>query len=661
MGREVHLLTLVADSRFVLVMMFTLVLSVSTDGPVAQNRPNIVLVTLDTTRADRMGFLGSTRNLTPNLDALARESIVFTRAYAQAPVTTVSHATILSGTFPPAHRVNDFGNPLPTSVPYLPDLLRQQGYRTGAFVGSLILDARGGTAPGFDRGFEVYDAGYRLRRPGEDRYSTVERRGDTVVARALEWATAQARQPFFLWLHLFDPHNPYDAPGDFKRRFASAPYDGEIAWVDQLVGGLLTAIKAKGLFEQSMIVVTADHGEALGDHGEQTHGLFLYDETLHVPLIVRLPGRQPPGTTGKRVDARVRLADVAPTILDASGIAVPPGVQGESLLKASADRPAYAETDYPRRGFGWAPLASLRADRFLFIRAPRLELYDQVADAAALRNLVSSRAGIADSMDRALRDFLVRSSAGPAADTKAPVDPQLAARLASLGYVSGSASRAASSGADPKDKVAVANALHAAVVSVEDGNFVNALPLLEKVTATEPDIWVAQLNLGVARARQRQYGRALAPLRKAIALQPDVMIARYELGVALYETGDLKSSAEELGIVASKMPKWADARYSLGSVYARIDRVPDAMRELQAAIALEPRHFRANLLLGRILALSGRADSAVAHLRTAVEVQPSSAEAHEFLADAYDKIGDREKAALERRRAEQVRAKKPAA
>ena len=604
-----------------------------------------------------MGFLGSTRGLTPNLDALARESIVFTRAYAQAPITTVSHATMLTGTFPPAHRVNDFGNPLPASVPYLPDVLRQQGYRTGAFVGSLILDPRAGTAPAFDRGFDVYDAGYRLRRPGEDRYRTVERRGDDVVTRALAWVTAQTRQPFFLWVHLFDPHDPYDPPGDLKRRFASAPYDGEIAWIDQLVGRLLTELKAKGLSEQSMLVVTADHGEALGDHGEQTHGLFLYDETLHVPLIVRLPGRQ---QTGKRVDARVRLADVAPTILEASGVAVPPGVQGESLVKASADRPAYAETEYPRRGFGWAPLASWRAERFLFVRAPRPELYDQVADAASTRNLVPTRARVAEGMDRELRDFLLRSSGAPATDTKARVNPDLAARLASLGYVSGSA-RPAPSGVDPKDKVAVANALHDAVVSVEDGDFAKALPLLEKVTASEPDIWIAQLNLGVARARQRQYARALAPLRKAIALQPDVMITRYELGVALYETGDLKSAAEQLEIVGAKMPKWADARYSLGSVYARIDRVADAMRELQAAIDLEPRHFRANLLLGRILALSGRADSAVAHLRMAVDVQPASAEAHEFLADAYDKIGDRAAAALERQRAEQVRAKKPAA
>src|SRR5262249_36012078 len=179
---------------------------------------------------------------------------------AQAPITTVSHATILTGTFPPAHRVNDFGNPLPASVPYLSDLLRQQGYRTGAFVGSLILDPRTGTAPGFDRGFDVYDAGYRMRRPGEDRYRTLERRGDEVLTRALAWMSGQGpqgRQPFFLWVHLFDPHDPYDPPGDLKRRFASAPYDGEIAWTDQLVGRLVADVKSRGLSDQSAIVVAA--------------------------------------------------------------------------------------------------------------------------------------------------------------------------------------------------------------------------------------------------------------------------------------------------------------------------------------------------------------------------------------------------------------------
>jgi choline-sulfatase len=653
-----------------------------------ERRPNILLITLDTTRADRMGFLGSTRGLTPSLDALARESIVFTRAYAQAPITTVSHATILTGTFPPFHRVNDFGAPLPASVPYLSDLLHQHGYRTAAFVGSLILDPRNGTAPGFDRGFDVYDAGYRLRRPGEDRYHTLERRGDEVLARALTWLASERAGPFFLWVHFYDPHDPYDPPADLKLRFASAPYDGEIASIDRLAGKLLDTLRAASVLDQSVIVVCADHGEALGDHGEDTHGLFLYDATLHVPLVVRLPGRR---GAGARVDSRVRLADVAPTILEAIGVPPPAAVQGESLLslvrltpdttreevrlkpdttshvvsgfsranERDKDRPAYSETEYPRRGFGWSPLASWRADRFLFIRAPRRELYDQVTDGPSARNLADARARVADAMDREMEQFILRSGGTSAAGGKAAVDPDLAEKLASLGYVSGSGSAApAPTGVDPKDKVAIANALHDAVAAVEDASYERAIPLLEKVTASEPNIPIAQLNLGVARARQRQYAKALAPLRKAIALQPDTMVAHYELGLALYETGDLKAAAGEFEIVAAKMPKWADARYSLGSVYARIDRVPQAIAELRAAIELEPRHYRANLLLGRILTLSGDAPAGVAPLQTAVEVQPASAEAHEFLADAYDKTGDRAKAVQERQRADEVRTKK---
>jgi arylsulfatase A-like enzyme len=219
-------------------------------APRAAVHPNILLITLDTTRADRMGFLGSTRGLTPALDAFARKAIVFTRAYSQAPVTTVSHATLLTGTFPPAHRVTDFGASLPATVPYLPHLLHDAGYRTAAFVGSLILDPRNGTAPGFDRGFDVYDAGFRLRRPGDDRYRSVERRGDEVAARALAWLSGQTSTPTFLWVHLFDPHDPYDPPADLTRRFTAALYDGEIAAVDRLVGRLVQAAAADTIVAQ---------------------------------------------------------------------------------------------------------------------------------------------------------------------------------------------------------------------------------------------------------------------------------------------------------------------------------------------------------------------------------------------------------------------------
>jgi arylsulfatase A-like enzyme/Flp pilus assembly protein TadD len=589
-----------------------------------------------------MGFLGSARGLTPALDALARSGTVFTRAYAQAPITTVSHATILTGTYPPLHGVDDFGAPLPASVPYLPELLRRGGYQTAAFVGSIVLDPRSGTAPGFDRGFSIYDAGFALRNPGEDRYQTIERRGDEVAARAVRWLAGRPRSasdPFFAWVHLFDPHDPYDPPADLKPRFASAPYDGEVAAVDRAVATLVAAAGA-----DTLVVIAADHGEALGGHGETTHGVFLYEESLHVPLVIRFPqGR----AAGVSVDSRVRLVDIAPTVLESVGLPVPREMRGQTLLPLVApaakreDRPVYAESAYPRRAFGWSPLVSWRSDRFLYVKAPRRELYDLIGDPAATRNLADSRARVADGLDAELGRFLRDTASGEAGApgrAAAPrVDQEVAERLAALGYVGGSGGSPAASGVDPKDRIAVANELHEAILAVEDGAFAHAVPLLERVTAIEPNIPIAQLNLGVARARQGQYARAVAPLRRAVEMQPAGMRGHYELGIAFYETGDLQAAARELGIVAAKMPEWADARYSLGSVYARIDRVPEAVVELRAALTLDARHFRANLLLGRILTLRGESAAAIPYLKAAVDLRPSSTEAKQFLAEALKK------------------------
>ena len=612
-----------------------------------RTRPSILLVTLDTTRADRMGFMGSTRGLTPALDTFARDALVFENAFAQAPITTVSHTTILTGTYPPFHHVTDFGAPLAKTVPYLPDVLRQAGYRTGAFVGSLVLDPRTGTAPGFERGFGTYDAGFRVRRPGENRYQTVERRADEVVARASAWIGQERNAPWFAWVHLYDAHDPYEPPADLKDRFATARYDGEIAGVDRAVSRLLRAIDAN-----TLVAVTADHGEALGDHGEDTHGVFLYEPVLHVPLVLRLPGTQ-----AGRVRARVRLADLAPTLLAAAAVTPPASMQGESLLplargQDAQDRPVYAETSYPQQAFNWSPLSAWRADRFLLVRAPKPELYDTITDAGAAQNIASTRARVVQGMSAEMDAFVQRISGGAASPTTA-VDPDLAARLASLGYVSG-AGAPDSQGVDPKDRIATANALHAAVLAVEDGAFQRAIPLLEKVTAAEPGIPLAQLQLGVAYARQRQYARAVPTLRRAVALQPENLFGHYELAVGLYETGDLNTAAKEFELVAARMPNWADAQYSLGSVFARIDRVPDATRYLRRAIELEPRHFRANLLLGRILTLQGQASAAIALLVTATEADPRSSEAHSFLADAYEKTGAVEEASKERQRAKSL-------
>ena len=611
--------------------------------------PNILLITLDTTRADRMGFLGSKRGLTPNLDALARRGVAFSRAYSHVPITTASHATILTGTYPQFNRVNDFGVPLSPRLPYLPDLLHAQGYHTGAFVGSLILDPLDGTAPGFDRGFEVYDGGFHLRRQGADRYQSVERRAGDVVNHALAWLSGLPNGPFFLWVHLYDAHDPYDPPAPFKARFAPQPYDGEIAYADSAVGKLLDEIRKHGLYDETLIAVMADHGESLGAHGENTHGVFLYDETLHVPLLFKLPASH---AAGKRIDARVRLVDVAPTILQEAGLPVPKEMQGESLatlMKPAAsqqsaseeERSAYAETDYPHRAFGWSSLRALRAGKYLYIRAPERELYNQAVDPEAGHNLATGAKAVADTIASQLDEFGSRTTQTLVGLVKPDADQMQ--KLQALGYVASDAGAAPDdkklSGVDPKAKIEVSNLLHDAMFDVEDARYQEAVPLLKRVLAEEPNMPVANMQYGVAQARLKNYAEAIPPLQRASQLLPDNGMGRYELGLALFETGDWKGAAPQFEAAVARAPKWADAQFSLAAVDARIDRVPEAMEHLDTCLGLSPDHYRANLLRGRLLSLLGKESQAVPNLETAARVEPGSREAHLFLAEAYAQLG----------------------
>lgn len=658
------------DSHFLMrfprwLLAFVLLLSSASAAPAPATHPNIIFITLDTTRADRMGFLGSKRGLTPNLDAVARQGIVFTRAYSHVPLTTASHATIFTGTYPQFSHVNDFGVPLSPRLPYLPEILHQHGYHTAAFVGSLILDPLDGTAPGFDRGFDIYDAGFHLRPRGADRYKTVERRAEVVVDHALAWLSKHPRGPFFLWVHLYDAHDPYDPPPPYKARYASAPYDGEIAYADSAAGKLLTVLRTQGLYDGALIAVMADHGESLGEHGEQTHGVFLYDATLHVPLLFKLPADR---AAGKRLESRVGLVDVAPTVLRTVGISVPGEMQGESLLglmkppaasrataNATEDRPAYAETDYPHRAFGWSSLRALRSGKYLYIRAPEHELYNESADPQEQRNLATSSKAVADTLAAQLDQF--RDKTSQTLVELAKPDEQKMQKLQALGYVGSDAKPGASdqeSGIDPKSKIEVSNLLHNAMFDVEDGRYQEAVPLLERVLKEQPGMPIAEMQLGIAQSRLKHYDRALEPLQKAVQLIPDNGLGHYELGLALFETGDWKGAAPQFEAAVERAPRWADAHFSLAAVYARIDRVPEAMTELDTTLNLSPDHYRANLLRGRILSLQGKPADALPNLQKAAQVQPDSKEAHLFLADAYTQLGRESDAQRERAAARQI-------
>ncbi len=646
----------------VLCLVATAMGRTAASAPAKPQPPNVILITLDTIRADRMGFLGSKRGLTPHLDALARQSVVFPRAYAQVPLTTASHATILTGTYPQFHQVNDFGVPLAEDLPYAPYIFRGNGYYTAAFVGSLVLDPVARSAPGFERGFDTYDAGFHRRRMGEDRYQAIERRGGEVVAHALAWLSAHQKGPFFIWVHLYDAHDPYDPPEPYKTRYAAAPYDGEIAYVDAAVGKLLSWLRLRGLFEGALIAVMADHGEALGEHGEITHGIFLYDETIHVPLLFKLPQERSAGT---RVDTRVELVDVLPTMLQTAGIAVPKEVQGESLLSTlkpltARDRPAYAESDYPHRTFGWSSLRSLRTGKYLFIEAPREELYDQTTDPKAEHNLATASVAVTSTLASQLDALREKTSTAKEAP-KVSADPGLQERLNALGYVATDSSSSSmpgikDTGADPKDKVEVVNLLHRAEMAKEDMRFEEAVPLLEQVIALEPNLPITYLQLGTALSSLKNYEKAVPILRKAVEMRPDLTVPRYQLGSALFETGDFVGAAAEFETAVARSPNWPEAHLSLATAYARADRLQDAIPEYEKVIELRPNHYSAHLLLGRAQALSENPAAALPNLMKAAELQPKAPEPHRFLADAYVQLGRQDDAKRERAAAQRLRA-----
>jgi arylsulfatase A-like enzyme/Tfp pilus assembly protein PilF len=541
----------------------------------AAPKPNLVLITLDSTRADRMGFLGAKGGLTPSLDRLAEESIVFEHAYTQAPGSVVSHATILSGAYPQSTGMSEIGGTLPPALLYLPELLKSQGYRTAAFVGSIDLDPQNGLAQGFDRGFQRYDADFRPAIPGDAHPPVTERRGDQVVARAVAWLDHNAQGQFFLWVHIGDARAP------------AISYNSAITAGDSAVGKLVSALRQQKIYGNTAVIVVADHGESLGAHGEDTHGVFLYDETIHVPLLIKLPEGQPaakPATL--RAAAKVRLVDIAPTLLEIATIPVPSQMPGQSLLRIAkaggggGDQPVYSRSDLPQRGFGWSPLESWRAGKYLYIRAPKPELYDLTADSGAVHNLAQSSKATLDTMAAQLDNFDRRFN-GEAGKSSAELSSSEMQKLASLGYIGlqkSSGSVAAVAGTDPKDKMATANRVIEATAR-DQSKPDRAIAALNPVASADPDLYLAQYTLGAALARKAQYAEAVKHLHKAVELQPDSAWAHYEIGVSLLKTGDFKTAIVHLEIATGRLPAFGPAHLSLAEAYEHTGRAEDAKRE----------------------------------------------------------------------------------
>jgi arylsulfatase A-like enzyme len=548
------------------------------DSPAAA-KPNIVLITLDSTRADRMGFMGAHSGLTPNLDGIAHQGMVFAQAYAQAPGTVVSDATVLTGAYPQAHRASEFAVPLATTLPYLPDLLHSSGYRAAAFVGSILLDPRNGPFQGYDRGFDLYDAGFHQPQRGENRFQSVARHGDQVIARATNWLAANKQRPFFLWVHLHDPHAPY--PTSYDRAVASA---------DAAVGKLVSFLRSQSLYDDALIVIASSQGESLGAHGEETHGIFLYDETIHVPLVLKLPKNQ---MAGKQIRNRARLLDIAPTVLAVAGLPTPAQMQGQSLMRIAQassqnDQPAYSRSELPQQGFGCSVLESWRAGKYLYIRAPKPELYDLSLDPNATHNLAQSSKATLETMASQLQALDNRLGNEPGKSAGSELTSGEMQKLASLGYVGlqkgGAGVNAATGGTDPKELIAAINKTLAAVLESDDGKAEKASPLLRQVLAVQPAFYLAQYGMGFAMVQQVQFAEAIGYLHKAIELQADSAFAHYMMGLSLMKTGDFKASAVHLEIASGRLPAFSAAHSLLADVYEHLGRSQDSARERTRAV-----------------------------------------------------------------------------
>jgi arylsulfatase A-like enzyme/Flp pilus assembly protein TadD len=602
------------------------------DRALAPNSVDVVLVTIDTWRYDSAGFDGNTRGTTPNLDALAADARVFTFAHAHVPLTLPSHTDILTGLYPAQHGVRDnSGFRLEKTVPTLATILRNRGYATGAFIGAYPLDSRYGLAHGFD----VYDERYRRTEAPQD-FSVPERPASEVVAAARGWFDSQTGKRRFLWIHLFDPHAPYAPPPPFDQRFADDLYLGEVASTDAALGPLITALRQTNA-PPTLLVVTGDHGEARGDHGELTHGLFAYESTLHVPLLLWCPPLVTPG----KDNALARHVDILPTILQAVGAPIPAALPGRSFL--AADRtPAessYLEAVSATLNRGWAPLHGIIQGNSKYIDLPLPELYDLAQDPGETRNLVSQRTDLVRKIKLVLDGFPLRLGG------RGAVSSEEAAKMRSLGYLTGSGGVQKSYGPeeDPKNLIETDRQLHQIVDLFQRGRMEAATALARNVVAEKPKMQMgyeqlafllqqqgdlvgtlrvldaaerqgaADESLAVRRAllldevgREEEALRALEPYRDS--QQIDTLNA---LGISLADSGRLEDALGTFRRALEIDPRNGEAYQNIGIALLKADRVDEAAQNLERALSLNDRNPRALNALGVARMRQGSVDGAL--------------------------------------------------
>jgi arylsulfatase A-like enzyme/Flp pilus assembly protein TadD len=653
-----------------LLLAAGLLVSAPSASAAGSRAPNVVVITIDTLRADHLGCYGYKQIHTPNIDALAADSARFARAFTPVPVTLPSHTVIFTGTYPLLSGMHDFAdNKLGPDQPTLASILKQHGYTTGAVIGSAVLDSRFG----LNRGFDFYYDHFDFNRLQESNLEEMERPGNLVADVALDWLGKNSGRQFFLWMHLYDPHFPYRPPPPFAAEYKDRPYDGEIAFADAQVGRLIGFLKKKGLYENTLIVLSGDHGESLGEHGEKTHGFFIYNATLHVPLIIHLPASplqsshlppaHPPGASGKTVNDLVSLADLTPTVLQALKLDIPSQVQGRSLLmvmsgKEEEPRSLYAETFLPRLHFNWSELRGVENDKYHFIDAPKPELYDLSKDPGELQNLFADKKAVGEDMRARLAELIHQYSVGQELAQKTGLDPALMERLKSLGYAgfSGGGSPTITDRAlpDPKDRIEVYELISDALSESQHGDYISSTEKLNQALKNDPDSVPVHYLLGLNYYRMREFPQAVEQLQRVLQLSPDYALATFQLGLAYARMGDFDHAIDALKRTLELDATNFSAAYNLGVAYEQKQMMPDAMAAFRQSLSVAPGYALGHRGLGEALLYQGQVDEALAELRRAVELAPADPGGHVALAKALSAKGLNEEAQAEMQKAQQA-------
>ena len=606
---------------------------------------NLLVITLDTTRADRLGAYGFHDIETPTLDRLAAEGVLFDQASTAAPLTLPSHSSIFTSLYPPEHGVRDNGGFfLAPSHQTLATLLKQRGFQTGAVVGAYVLDGKWGLNQGFDTYVDDFDLS---KMTGGFGIGDVKRTGGEVVDRALPWLEKVKDRRFFAWLHFYDAHSPYESPEPFKSRYEAHPYSGAIAYVDSQVARVIGYLEQHGLLDRTVVAVVGDHGEGLNQHQEGTHGFFIYQSTMRVPFIVRAPFA---GTRGRRVADPVRTVDLFPTALDLLGIPAPKGIAGVSLVplmtgaRPRLDLEVYAEALYPLHHYGWSDLRAWRAGQYKVIDAPRPELYDLDKDPDETTNLYDARKSVADTMIARLRSQENDDRSKQASQPSPEVDPEARARLAALGYVGSfvaTVSGPASKRADPKDKIELFNLMTGAREIAKDADsFDRVVSMLRKVVADDPNVIDAWFNLGNAHYKVGRFEEAIGYFSHALQLKPDYDLAVINMANAYRKLGRDEAALAGYEHYLTIDPKNAQVRYEIGEIY--LDRGDEAKAEAQFkdALAIDPRTASARNALGALAFQRGDVPTAEREIRAALALKPDVRLAHYNLALIAEQRGD---------------------